>query len=56
MFTQKIDGETKVIEFNSHAFTDRKAAWTAFEKEAVAVVNAVEKWRHIVVRKARTLP
>jgi transposase InsO family protein len=55
ILTQQIAGQTKIIEFFSKTFSEREAHMAAFEKEALAVVLAVEHWHAYLDGKKFTL-
>lgn len=52
---QEQDGELKPIAFLSHAFTRAESSWPAVQREAFAVVLAVQKWRRLLIGLPATL-
>src|SRR5699024_8656932 len=55
VLSQEIDGERKVIEFVSKSFTDTERRYSTIEKEATAILVALEKWQHYLLGREVTV-
>ena len=52
---QRVNGEVKVIEYMSKMFNQTQRRYSTIEKEATAIMKAVEKWRHLLVGRPFTV-
>ena len=55
VLSQEINGERKVIEFLSKSFTDTERRYSTIEKEATAILVALEKWQHYLLGREVTV-
>lgn len=46
---QLVDGQREIIEFYSKAFNKCQQRYSTYEKEATAIVSAIEHWKHFLM-------
>lgn len=46
---QEVDGKREVVEFYSKTFTECQRRYSTYEKEATAILAAVEHWKHFLI-------